>query len=648
MKDDEFADEAGGRAAMAASLEAQASAGSPPASRDEEAYVDPTGRIVRRGMPAIAQLPPDAPVTALGTFGNRLYFLDAHAQLRELAAKEVNRTMILHLFGDDTRWLYDLWPVFKKVSDGEFEVSNWEANKAQESLMRACSRRGIWRPQDHVRGRGAWVTDGGRLVVHSGKQLHFQDGSWERPGLVNGKVYPAGVRALEPATVEPDAIDGTEAADEILQLMRTWRWKRSFDPFLLFGFVAAAMVAGALKVRPLAWVTGEKGTGKSSLVGEGGLIHRIFGDGILMTANTTAAGLYQKLMFDSLPVAIDEIEAKRGSQKTEAVVELARQAYSGGMVLRGGADHEGKEFRAMCPVLFGSILIPSLMPQDLSRLALLCLEPFDQDAKEPDFSSMPLNDWGRAMLRRWLMCWDEWPERLGAWHTYLRNMGHSGRSADQFGTLLAAADLMLHEDPPDEDRMDALAGAMQPTELAETQVESSNAERCIDYAMSRPLHSMRGGEQMMVSELIMCAVRRYGGSMENPVKPMDAVRYLERAGITVLCHTIERGAAVLKKPSKMAPGELSRLLDSELPWPEGVHVAFAPSGDGILELFRGSDWEGVPGAHNPYAQALERVTDAARAFTSVRIGGRTYRPVMIPIRNCIDVPTKQESEASDG
>jgi hypothetical protein len=55
----------------------------------------------------------------------------------------------------------------------------------------------------------------------------------------------------------------------------------------------------------------------------------------------------------------------------------------------------------------------------------------------------------------------------------------------------------------------------------------------------------------------------------------------------------------------------------------------------------------VPGAHNPYAQALERVSEASRAFTSVRIGGRTYRPIMIPIENCIDVPTIKESESID-
>ncbi len=610
-------------------------------------HVDGEGRFIEAGVPNINQLPPDAPVRPLGIYGNKLFFLDAHSQLRELGAKDVNRTMILHLFGDQVEWIYRLWPTLKKMpNDDTWVVTGWDGTKAQESMMTACARRGIWRPQDHVRGRGVWEAHDGRLIVHSGDQLHFSDGHSELPGLVAGQVYPAGPKALTPTSPkEKQPIDGQTAAAELLELFESWNWSREFDARLLLGWCVAAMMGGALKVRPLAWVTGEKGAGKSTLVGEGGVIHKVFGTGILMTANTTAAGLYQKIMYDSLPVSIDEIEAKRGNQKTEAVIELARQAYSGGMVLRGGADHDGKEFRAMCPVLFGSILIPPLMPQDLSRLALLNLKPFSLDAKEPELDNDRLAAMGRAIVRRILDRWHEWPERFRAWHGYLRGMGHSGRASDQFGTLLAAADLVLCNSVPEEDDMGMIAGGMAPITLKETQVESSNAERCIQFAMSRPLTSMRGSEHMMVSELVVSAVRRFGGEMENPIKPLDAVRYLERAGVSVLAIDYEQAKLVVKKPSKMNPGRLSYMLDEKNPAGagQGVYVAFAPNGDGILELFRGSDWEGVAGAHNPFVQALERVEGAWRAPQTVRIGGQSCRPILIPIDNCVDVPTSAEA-----
>lgn len=608
-----------------------------------EAFVDGAGRFIEKTQPTISALPPDAPVRALGTFGNKVFFLDAHSQLRELAAKDVSRTMILHLFGSHVDWIYRLWPTLAKVpSKDTWIVTGWDGTKAQESLMTACARKGVWRPQDHVRGRGAWATSEG-LLVHAGGRLYSSSGKSARPGLIGDMVYPAAPMGLAPA----EGGDGQLAAEDLLEHLGTWNWARPYDARLLFGWTISSMMAGALKVRPLTWITGEKETGKSSLVGENGVIHQLFGSGILMTANTTAAGLYQKIGYDSLPVAVDEIEAKRGNQKTEAVIELARQAYSGGMVLRGGADHEGKEFRAMCPVLFGSILIPPLMPQDLSRMALLNLRPFPLGVSAPVVAEGRFAEIGRILLRRVLDRWQHWPERLALWRGYMMALGHSGRAADQFGTLLAAADLMLAEVAPTEEDMEKIAGAMRPQELHETQVASSNASRCIGFAMSRPLASMRGGENMMVSELVACAVRRFGGEMENPVSSLNATRFLERAGVTVVGVQAARDEAGVKlvatKASRMPPGLLQKMVDEPVVYDEGIFVAFAPSGDGILELFKNSDWEGVPGAHNPYVQALERVTGARRCTTPLRIGGQVCKAILIPIHECIDVPTKEEA-----
>lgn len=626
--------------------ELDAAAAGPQVQTGPMMRVDDEGRFVATQLPVIKGLPPDAPVRALGTWGNKLFFLDAHSQLRELGAKDVNRTMILHLFGAESHFLYELWPTTKKIKDELYMITGWDGTKAQEAMMGACARRGIWRPQEHVRGRGSWLDGKGGLVVHAGNRLYFSDGRTDRPGMVGDQVYPAATRAVAPLE-DDEGPDIRIAASELLALLETWNFKRDFDGRLLLGWIVAALMAGALKVRPLVWVTGEKGTGKSSLVGEDGVVHAVLGKSILMTANTTAAGLYQKIEYDSLPVAIDEIEAKRGNQKTEAVIELARQAYSGGMVLRGGADHEGKEFRAMCPVLFGSILIPPLMPQDLSRLALLNLDPFPADAVEPNIDKERLGVIGRALLRHVLRRWKDWPERFAAWHGFMRKLGHEGRAADQFGTLLAAADFVLCDSVPDEEEMRAIAGEMAPVSLAETQQASSNAERCLGFAMSRPLTAMRGGEALTVAELVTCAVRRFGGEMENPIKPLDAVRYLERSGVSVLVQIEEGGKLVLKKPHKVAPHELSKLVDRKPDGnPEGVYIAFSPDGDGILELFRGSDWEGVAGAHNPYVQALGRAPGARKAEGVVRIGARSCRPLLVPIGEGVDVPS--EFEATTG
>lgn len=599
------------------------------------------GLIPRR---KIAGLPPDAPVKALGTQGGKVFFLDAHGQLREFSADKLARTNILHLFGDQTDWLYRLWPKIKKEGE-QYIVEDWNATHAQEQLFLACAAAGIWAPQDFVRGRGAWRLGDGGLLLHCGQHLYRSDGEWDGPGVIAPHVYPAGERSLEPAAIEPGAVAGDAAAAEMLALFETWVWMRDFDARLLLGWCGAAMMAGALKVRPLAWVTGEKGTGKSSLIGEGGIVPTLFGQGIITTANTTAAGLYQKIRHDALPVAIDEIEAKRGNAKTEAVIELARQAYSGGMVLRGGQDHDGQEFRCRSPVLFGSILIPSLLPQDLSRMALLCLRPFEAGAQPPVIDNERIRACGRAMLRRVLERWPDWDARLATWRDHLVEMGHSGRSADQFGTLLAAADLLLTDYAPDGEFMREITAQMAPDALAETQSEDSNAERCVAYAMSRQVHQLRGGEMMLVSELVAASVGKMGEDMNNPPTPQEAQRFLGRAGITVAMAQIDRDNAAdgfkLVKVDRIAPTRVQRVLDGELSQEGYLAVVFATQGDGVLELFRGSDWEGVPGAYNPYAQALARVPGAVRPRQTVRIGKQASKAIVIPIEACVDL-------ASDG
>lgn len=615
---------------------------------DKAAKGDGVGKKKGGNRPAIREIPPNCPVVPLGVQGHTNFFLDAHGQLRAIRAKDLNRSVILNLFGSRTDWLYELWPVWKMSGDDDFKVTGWNGTQAQESLSTACARAGLWRPEECVRGRGGWRLPDGRLVFHAGRSLHLSSGEVGAPGVVGQDVYPAAAAILMPGEDSDTLrIRGKDAAQELRRLISTWQWKRIFDADLLMGWICSAFLAGALKVRPLVWVTGEKDSGKSSLIGDGGLIHKVLGPMILVTANTSPAGLYQRLGHDALPVAIDELEARgRNNFTAEMVIELARQSYSGAVILRGGADHVGQEFRARAPFLFGSILIPPLPAQDLSRMALLNLDKFPTTSRAPVMEDDRLVAIGRALLRRMVTHWHEWPQRLAAFHNHLQEMGHSGRAADQFGTLLAACDLALHDGAPAMDRIEDFCIGLEPMSLSETDQNDPNSTRCISYAMSRPLQGMRGGETLTVAELVTCAVRRFGGEMENPIQSLDAVRYLERAGLSVVLQRPDGAGYTQVKVSKVAQSVLAHHLDT--PWngeAEGVWLAVAPDGDGILELFRNSDWEGRPGARNPYVQALERIDGAHRAPRAMRIGGRTCRPILVPLSCCVDIPSQQEANA---
>jgi hypothetical protein len=153
----------------------------------------------------------------------------------------------------------------------------------------------------------------------------------------------------------------------LVAVLATWNWSRSdTDAHLLFGWIVAAMFGVALDWRPLAWVTGDAGSGKSTL---DRLLSIVMGgeQGLVTTTDATEAGLRSVVRQSTLPIAFDEAEAD--NRRMAGVIKFARQAASGGMVLRGSADHKGAEFRVRSCFLFSSILIPPLGDQDiLSRL----------------------------------------------------------------------------------------------------------------------------------------------------------------------------------------------------------------------------------------------------------------------------------------
>ena len=200
-----------------------------------------------------------------------------------------------------------------------------------------------------------------------------------------------------------------DAADDpalvVLPLLRKWNWARpQVDPVLMLGWIGVAFLSGALPWRPAVFVTGDKATGKSTLQR---VVKAILGDWLVQSVNTTAAGIYQKIGHDSRPVALDEMEAKANSTRSKAVLELARQATSGGVMLRGGDKHQGVEFEARSAFLFSAINAPPLEPQDLSRLALLRLMKSTGDAPVIDEQRLALS--GQMILRRLIDNWARLP-----------------------------------------------------------------------------------------------------------------------------------------------------------------------------------------------------------------------------------------------
>lgn len=578
--------------AMKDALNKKAEAG---ASAPEPEAVPP--RRGKRRAPYDTEFPRECPVEPLGINGDLVYFLDQKRQLRTLKSKDVQRSVILALFGEKTDCLYDFWPRFNK--DGKLD--GWRPEQGGETLMKEAAKRGIWDIQDRVRGAGCWTDDEGKLVMHCGDVM-IRGGETLVPGTIGRHVYPSG-----PPKPRPLEGDGqTAAAEELLSLIKTWNWRRKdIDPHFLLGWIGAAMVGGALDWRPMVWVTGDKATGKSTLQK---VISLVMGPGgILSSTDATAAGLWQSVGHASLPVALDELEAMEDNRKSQNIIQLARVASSGGQVLRGGSDHKNASFTVRSCFLFSSILIPPMLGQDISRMAILALDEL-QETAPPVLDKIRLYNIGAALRRRLLDKWELLQRMIETYKHQLATAGHGGRGADQFGTLLACHDVLLYDMEASGDELEEWSRKLAKNNLAECESDLPDHQRCIDFLLSAHADLWRGGERKNVADWI----RQAAGvtSYNNDVNITDAEKALGSIGVRILRDTR----------------------------PERDFILIANAHAGLADLYRETHWAGRSGTDGVWTQALRRIPGACA--TKKRIGGVSLRCTEIPLKNILNLDEK--------
>lgn len=528
----------------------------PPASPDED---DADRRGGDGDGPEYLQLPPDCPVTPCGVNGDASYYLDAMGQLREVPADKHSRLRIAHLFGSKVHLLEEYWPrkQLRENRDGseEWIVTGWKPELAALSLTSAAARRGLWDPQRRVRGRGAWVDEDGKLILHCGDAILA--GKWSNPGFIGDHVYPAGPGIMRPSS-GPVKAGKDNPCDWLYTLLKTWNWRRKeVDALLLLGWIGASILGGALPWRPLAWITGGSGTGKSHLHK---IIGLLFGEhGLIQVANTTPAGVWQTLRYDSLPVNIDELEARADTRKTDQIVELARWAASGAKILRGGGEHQSTEFTVRTCMLFSSEFIPPLRTADRNRMAILELDELGGE-QPPALDKKVLRAVGEKMRRRLVDGWVRFPEALETYRAALAHVGHAARGQDVFGTLLAVADIMLHDRECDSDTVGELAEALNVEHLAEISDNASEPARCVQRLATTaiPLDAS-GFTKRPVAEW---AARAASDSVDD--NQHEAARVLGMYGLRIVTHENKKMLAVSVSNVELAKIFVDTLFQDEV------------------------------------------------------------------------------------
>lgn len=403
-------------------------------------------------------MPPGCPVRVVGRDAEGLvYCISTTGHMRRIERWDMQA--LTDLFAPDLNSLMWAWPAYgkRKVWDEDSQqlkevqvVNRVEKDKVMMCLINEAAKKPDFDPATQHRGRGGWADSQGRFIWHSGGWLWTvkpKGAATEleraRPAQHDGYLYTRQAATVEP-WAQPVAAEESPAR-RILEDLRTWNWQRAYlDPVLVLGWIATALMGGALKARPIVFTTGGAGVGKSRLQE---LVRSALEGVVITSVNTTAAGIYQRVKLDALPFMVDELEAKPGSTRAESVIELARVAYTGGDISRGGQDHEATTFTARNSFMFSAIIPPPMGPQDKTRMAILNLQQLERPGNSGrDLTLHPDTD-GRMLLRQVMDGWSEFQTRLlPDWSKILSAQGMSARAIDTYGTLLAAAELLVGPD----------------------------------------------------------------------------------------------------------------------------------------------------------------------------------------------------------
>jgi putative DNA primase/helicase len=324
---------------------------------------------------------------------------------------------------------------------------NWV--KAGAHIMKQCQAMGVY-DEDRLRARGVW-SDDGRTVLNLGDEM-----------IVNGhRVNPVQFKSRfiyeRRQSLLLDGL-GEEPADDSLgrqirNLCNLARWESPVYGDLLAGWIATAVVCGGLPWRTHCWITGNQGSGKTTIVKQ--IAAACLGDvAIYPMGQTTEAGIRSHIGNDARPVVFDEGEggdARAQMERRQSVIQLMRLASSEtrGRIMKGSASHKGVSFTIRSSFMMSSIGVGLKEAADLSRTTVLTVKPLDahnaetrrvQEAQWKAFNAacvkLPL-DLPQRLLSRQFKNLITLRKNIEVYKEVIAvNMGNR-RMGDQLGTLLA-------------------------------------------------------------------------------------------------------------------------------------------------------------------------------------------------------------------
>lgn len=368
------------------------------------------------------------PIRPLGhNRGSYYFFPRATGQIMEFTATALGRPQNLYQLAPRGFWEAKYAP-----EDSMSKIADY----ASGDLIRLCQDKGIF-SLENARGVGVW-NDNGALLVNCGNVI-VGEGVKCHPSAYQGDyVYEAGQRVID-MDVEP--LSSKDAA-RLLDICTSLTWKKKQYGYILAGWIVVAAIGGCIDWRPHIFVTGRKGSGKSTVMDK---IVRdaLKGVAVKRDGGTTEPGIRKALGASSRPFIMDEAESESGPRRAQMqlIFEYFRNASSGAVVENAYATYVARS--AAC---FGAINPRIEQGADADRWTMLELTPNtiqDSEAQYKkllaDISETITGEFPNRLLARTVAYLDVLLDNIDVFVSVFSKKLGSKRAGDQVGTMIAGA-----------------------------------------------------------------------------------------------------------------------------------------------------------------------------------------------------------------
>jgi putative DNA primase/helicase len=446
------------------------------------------------------------------------------------------------------------------------DLAEWEAlfppkrgssgvdwNAAGSMIMDKCHDADIF-DEKRVCGRGVWYDDINKSVIVNTGDMFIVDGAESDPTKHRSREIYQSCEAMLPDGFDP-MDEATDAEGRlIVELCNAPRWSKDVFGDLFAGFIATAVVCGGLEWRTHIWVTGNSGSGKSTVVND--IAGACIGDiALYPLGETTEAGIRQMIGQDARPVVFDEMEgtdqsrSNSGDSRRQAIVQLMRMSSTTGRgrIIKGGSTHKATEFVMRSSFLVASIGVSLKEAPDLTRTMILSLKPLSPDASPAEkleseerwaqmnrLSARIYSDMPRKLLARQMRLLPVLRENAKTFREVISDVLGNRRLGDQVGVLLAGRCSLTSDKVMTYDECKEYLMRFQWDGIVSTSSDREDRTliRHLRQTVTRVIADDGRLHDRTIGELIQNVLNRLPDG-DHDIGPMRANRHLMRIGIRV-------------------------------------------------------------------------------------------------------------------